>query len=31
MAWPTPWFFIPYLLFWVWVLVVSTRMLRTRR
>jgi hypothetical protein len=31
MAWPTYLWVIPYVPFWVWVLVVSTRMLRTRR
>lgn len=31
MAFPTYLWYIPHLLFWVWVLVVSTRMLRTRR
>lgn len=31
MMWPTYVWVIPYLPFWVWVLVVSTRMLRTRR
>ena len=30
MAFPTNLWYIPYLLFWVWVLVVSTRMLRVR-
>jgi hypothetical protein len=30
MAWPTYLWVIPYLPFWVWVLVVSTRMLRAR-
>jgi hypothetical protein len=31
IAWPTWVWVIPYVPFWVWVLVVSTRMLRTRR
>jgi hypothetical protein len=31
VVWTTPVWLIPYLPFWVWVLVVSTRMLRTRR
>lgn len=31
MAWPTWVWVIPYVVFWVWVLVVSTRMLRARR
>ena len=31
MMWPTYVWVIPYVPFWVWVLVVSTRMLRTRR
>ena len=31
MAWTTPVWLIPYLPFWVWVLVVSTRMLRIRQ
>ena len=30
VAFPTYLWLIPYLPFWVWVLVVSTRMLRTR-
>ena len=31
MAWPTWAWVVPYVPFWLWVLVVSTRMLRTRR
>jgi hypothetical protein len=31
IAWPTYLWAIPYVPFWVWVLVVSTRMLRTRQ
>jgi hypothetical protein len=31
MAWPTWVWVIPYVPFWAWVLVVSTRMLRSRR
>jgi hypothetical protein len=30
MAFPSPLWYLPHLLFWVWVLVASTRMLRTR-
>jgi hypothetical protein len=30
MAFPSPLWYFPHLLFWVWVLVASTRMLRTR-
>src|SRR6185295_6868408 len=31
MAFPSPLWYFPHILFWVWVLVVSTRMLRVRR
>jgi len=30
MAFPSPLWYLPHILFWVWVLVVSTRMLRVR-